>query len=63
MLSGLVDDHLAISDNDASTVYTFKAAVIHSIKQRFGMTDLATARSPLVIASVLDPTVKELSGS
>lgn len=63
MLSGLVDDHLGVSDDDASTVSTFKAAVVDSIKQRFGMTDLATTCSPLVIASVLDPTVKDLSGS
>jgi len=62
VLWGLVDDHLAVNANDSSTVSAFKDAVSQSIKQRFGMTDLDTARSPLIVASVLDPGFKELSG-
>ena len=49
VLWGLVDDHLAVNANDLLTVSAFKDAVSQSIKQRFGMTDLGTARSPLIV--------------
>jgi len=62
VLWGLVDDRLAVNANDSSTVSAFKDAVSQSIKQRFGMTDLDTACSPLIITSVLDPVLKNLSG-
>jgi len=62
MMMGLVGDHLVASDDDSQAVATFKRSAATEIKQRFGINDTQTVKNPLVIASVLDPNYKDLTG-
>jgi len=62
LLWGLLDDHLAAKDGDATTVVTFKRSVCDAIRLRFAMDDMATATSVCVTATILDPKFKTLDG-
>ena len=52
---------LAENDDDSAPVTTFKKSMADSLRERFAMTSLATAKHPFMVATVLDPAMKSMA--
>jgi hypothetical protein len=54
----LVIDGMASKTEDSSTIAGFKSAIISSVKERFHMTSIETAKHPLSSAQYMIPSKK-----